>query len=507
MTMTAGGHGETRLLSTAQMQEADHLAEAAGFSGEMLMERAGAAVAEAISLKFPPSQVLVLCGPGNNGGDGFVVARLLADQGWPVRVALLGSRNALTGDAARNAARWAGETEPLVPAALDGSALIVDALFGAGLSRELAPEVRAVVAEVRRRGLAVVSIDVPSGVSGDSGAILGREPDASNEDDRAFSADLTVSFFCKKTGHLLFPGRRLQGDLVIADIGLPATVLDDLPEPWTVENQPPLWQRLFPWPEVDGHKYSRGHALVCGGAPMTGAARMAARAAGRIGAGLVTVAAPEAVWAVYAASLESVIVQPIASRDAFDSLISDHRRNAVLIGPGAGDPEETRRRVLTVLAQRRSTVIDADGLTCFDGQGDALFSAIEGPCVLTPHAGEFARVFGPVGSDKLAAARVAANRSGAVVLLKGGDTVIAAPDGRAAINVNAPAFLATAGAGDVLAGLIVGLLAQRMPAFEAACAAAWIHGASAASFGPGLIAEDVIDAVPAILRRLLPPPS
>ena len=495
------------MLTASEMGEADRLTAAAGTAGILLMERAGSAVADEVRRRWPRSSLCVLCGPGNNGGDGFVAARHLAAEGWPVRLGLLGSRADLHGDAAHHAALWTGPVEPISRSLLDGAALVIDALFGAGLSRPLGPELGPILDSLRETKVPVLAIDVPSGVSGDSGAMLGprggdEQHDVAGSQGRAVSAAVTVTFFRKKPGHLLLPGRTLAGDVVVADIGIGAEVLVRI-LPKAFENGPALWCP-FPWPTLSSHKYSRGHALVSGGYPMTGAARMAARAAGRVGAGLVTVAAPEAAFTVYAAALESVIVHPIAAPEDFDQLIADPRRNAMLVGPGAGAPEETRRRVLAALKTGRACVIDADGITAFEGQADDLIAAIAGPVVFTPHAGEFARVFGPIGDDKLGAARRAAAKLGAVLLLKGADTVIAAPDGRAAINANGTPFLATAGAGDVLAGLILGLLAQGMPPFEAAAAGAWIHGASASSFGPGMVAEDVIDGIPAVLRALRP---
>ena len=316
----------------------------------------------------------------------------------------------------------------------------------------------------------------------------------------AAPATLTVTFFRKKPGHMLWPGRGLCGEVICAEIGIPPDLLHRSPaQCW--ENAPGLWLRDFPWPQADSHKYSRGHALILGGALLTGAARLAAMAARRIGAGLLTIAAPRMVWGVYAGHLTSAMVQPINDVDDFGALLADTRRNAVLIGPGAGLGDDTQTATLAALATGRAVVIDADAITSFAANPDMLFAAVRGPCVLTPHEGEFGRIFAERG-DKLRRARAAAGRSGAVVLLKGPDTVIAAPDGRAVINSNAPPTLATGGSGDVLAGMITGLLAQGMPAFEAACAAAWIHGAAAQSFGPGLIAEDLPGLIPGVLREL-----
>jgi NAD(P)H-hydrate epimerase len=482
------------LLTLEEMYQADAKAEAAGVSAEALMEAAGTGIAREILRRWPKTPTVILCGPGNNGGDGFVVARKLTEAEWDVRVALLGKREALKGEAALNASRWQGAVEPLAPEALDGAGLVVDALFGAGLERALEGVPRAVVEEVAARRLECVAVDIPSGVHGDTGQVLGV----------AAPARLTVTFFRRKPGHLLLPGRELAGQVAVVDIGTPPEVLDEI-GPKVHENNPVLWLDRFRWPKLTDHKYTRGHAVVVGGAQKTGAARLAARAALRVGAGLVTVASPPEALPIYASYMPGVLTEAIPDPAAFARVLGDERKNAILIGPGTGVTGATRELVLTALKAKRAAVLDADALTSFEAQPERLFTALEGPCIMTPHEGEFHRLFKgqvPAEADKLSRARAAAELAGAVLVLKGGDTVIAAPDGRAVINSNAPAELATAGAGDVLAGLLVGLLAQGMRPFEAACAAAWLHGAAAAEFGPGLIAEDLSEMLPAAMRRL-----
>ena len=482
---------ETALLTVDEMYAADKAAMDAGVSGETLMENAGSAVARAILERWTPRPVAVLCGPGNNGGDGFVVARLLNQAGWPVTVALLGSVECLKGDAAMMAGRWSGAVAPLDVAVLDGIELVVDGLFGAGLTRPLDGAPLAVVEAIASQGLPSVAVDVPSGVHGDSGAVMGA----------AAPAALSVTFFRRKTGHVLLPGRTLCGEVVVTDIGIPESVLDSI-GPTCAVNAPGSWLARFPWPAVGDHKYSRGHAVVAGGGgETTGAARLAARAALRVGAGLVTVAAPTDALPIYAATLEAVMTRATADAGAFAKLIADPRKNAVLLGPGGGVTDETRAKTLAALAAGKACVLDADALTVFKDNPVELLTAISSPCLLTPHEGEFGRLFDATG-DKLARARAAAATAGAAVLLKGADTVIAAPDGRAAINDNAPPELATAGAGDVLAGLALGLMAQGMGPFDAGCAAAWLHGACATHVGPGLIAEDLSEALPAVLSAL-----
>ena len=461
----------------------------AGTPGALLMQRAGESVAREVVHRWTPRPVTVLCGPGNNGGDGFVVAIALAEARWPVRVALLGEIEALRGDARHHAQRWRGPIEPFGPGSIDEAELVIDAVFGAGLNRRLDLRVIDTLSFARRRGLPILAVDMPSGVTGDGGENWGAAP-----------AVCTVTFMRKKPGHLLLPGRDLCGEVVVADIGMPHEVISSVAlDTW--ENAPALWRGKLPQLQAAANKYSRGHALLYGGYPMTGAARLAARAAARMGAGLTTIAVPEEAFAIYASALTSIIVQPLVKEQDFARLLQDRRYCGFLIGPGAGVNEATRTRALAMLATGKPTVIDADAISVFAARADELSQAILGPCVLTPHEGEFKRLFEPSG-DKLSRARRAARSSGAVVVLKGADTVIAAPDGRAIINSNAPATLATAGSGDVLGGLILGLLTQGMDAFLAAAAAVWVHGAAAADFGPGLLAEDLPDLAPSVLRRL-----
>jgi hydroxyethylthiazole kinase-like uncharacterized protein yjeF len=454
------------LLTPAETAVADRAAIAMGRRVETLMEAAGRAVARVVRARFIPCRTVVLCGPGNNGGDGYVAARLLARAGWPVAVAALAPAK---GDAAAAAARWRGPMADFSPAEAARAALVIDAVFGAGLTRDLDP----VVIDVLRAAKRLAAVDVPSGLDGATG-----QP-------RAFApkAELTVTFFRLKPGHKLLPGRELCGETVLADIGMPASLLETVgPRCWL--NNPKLWS--LPAPTAESHKYSRGDLTILGGAAMTGAARLAAAAARRGGAGMVTIAALGSAD-VYRAGDAGVIV----TEAPVETLLEDARRHAWVCGPGLG--LQTAPSVLRpLLDHRRAVVVDADALTACAGAPELL----RGAAVLTPHAGEFARVFGPPGSDRVAAVRAAAAQTGAVVLLKGSDTIIADPDGRVAINDTAPPDLATAGAGDVLAGLIGALLAQGMPAWEAASAAAWLHGHAAAFVGPGLIAEDLPPALP-----------
>ncbi len=479
------------LLSVAEMSRADQAAVAAGIAGATLMENAGAAIARQIVSRWRQRPVAVLCGPGNNGGDGFVIARLLKEAGWPVRLALLGEPKHLKGDAGLMAGRWNGPSEPPAPAVLEGAGLIVDALFGAGLTRPLEGAGRMLVEASAESGAPIVAVDLPSGVHGDSGAVLGA----------AARAALTVTFFRRKPGHLLLPGRLLCGEVITADIGIPAPVLAEI-APRQHENAPALWRAHYPRPSLNDHKYSRGHVVIAGGEAMTGAARLAARGAMRIGAGMVSIASPPSAREIYAAAMPGILVTPVARPVDFVAMLEDKRISAILVGPGNGAGDTTRAHALAALGARRCVVLDADALNVFAGDAEALASSIRGPCVLTPHEGEFARLFGNLQGSKLERARAAAALTGAVIALKGADSVVAAPDGQASIAANAPPTLATAGAGDVLAGMIVGLMGQGMPPYAAASAAVWLHGAAAGAFGPGLIAEDLPEQLPGVLRDL-----
>ncbi len=458
-----------------------------------LMLNAGKAVAQTVQDRWRPCRALVVCGPGNNGGDGYVAAEALRAAGWPVKVAALFAKNPAS-DAVRAASAWQGETLSLETHLLDDAELVIDALFGTGLHRSVEGDSAAFIKMMNACAAPVVAIDMPSGVDSDTGRVLGE----------AVKADVTVTFFRKKPGHVLLPGAALSGDVCVAPIGMGGEACDDL-ESRVAENDPDLWLRAFPFPKPDGHKYTRGHALVYGGGVMTGASRLAARAAQRMGAGLVTLAAPREAVHLYASALESAIVCCADKADDWRALVQDSRKNVILIGPGAGTQSNLRAYVMEALATRKPCLLDADALTVFADAPQTLFGALHPACVLTPHEGEFKRLFGSLidfQADKLARARNAAALAGCVVVLKGADTVIATPEGFSVINHNAPPWLATGGAGDVLAGMIAGLMASNTSAMEAAAAAVWLHGKIASVFGPGLIAEDLVDGMPAALRGL-----
>ncbi|MBI5319889.1 NAD(P)H-hydrate dehydratase [Bradyrhizobium sp.] len=489
------------VLTTSEMERADHLTIAAGKPGFALMLSAGQAVAEAAMDLAEEGPIVVVAGRGNNGGDGFVAAAELAARGREVSVVLLCERDSLQGDAASAARGWKYPVLPFNPQALGKPALIIDALFGAGLNRPIKGEPQEMIEAINANGAPVLAVDLPSGINGTTGLVMGA----------AVRATETVTFFRRKPAHLLLPGRMHCGRVHVADIGIARSVLDEI-KPQTSENAPDTWQASFPVPRMDGHKYARGHAVVVSGEmASTGAARLAARGALRAGAGLVTVASPREALAVNAAVLTAVMVRPVDTPMEFAEFLHDRRFNACVIGPGAGIGERTRDFVHTALSAQKHLVLDADALTSFAEAPDRLFESIRTSAdthvVLTPHEGEFPRLFSDIsnknpGRSKLERARDAAQRAGAVVLLKGADTVVAAPGGRATIAANAPPWLATAGAGDVLAGIIAGLLAQGVPAFEAASIGVWMHGEAAREAGPGLIAEDLPEVMPAVFRRL-----
>jgi ADP-dependent NAD(P)H-hydrate dehydratase / NAD(P)H-hydrate epimerase len=498
-TPTEAAEG-AELLTPAQMEAADKWTIEAGTPGIILMERAGAAVATIVRRRVSPgSEVVVLAGPGNNGGDGFVAASNLADAGYMVTVVLVGDRTKLSGDAQIAANNWLG---PIVAPGLDvfeHAHLIVDALFGAGLDRPIEGSAAEVIAAANDSGLPILAVDLPSGIDGRNGAILGA----------AINAEQTVTFFRRKPGHVLMPGRIHCGRILVVDIGIDVAALETI-APTAFHNVPQLWRAHLPKPHVDGHKYDRGHAIVVSG-PMTrtGAARLAARGALRVGAGLVTVASPRDALQIHASQLTAIMILPMDGSIDLVDILADERRNAVLLGPALGVGAATQALVEAALGMAPVVVLDADALTSFADEPKRLFELISGrtaPTVLTPHDGEFARVFPDLLElpSKLDRAREAARRSGAIIVLKGPDTTVSAPDGRAAVADNAPPDLATAGSGDVLAGMVCGQLAQRMPAFEAAASAVWLHGAAARKVGRGLISDDLPEALLAVFADLFP---
>jgi hydroxyethylthiazole kinase-like uncharacterized protein yjeF len=491
------------LLTNEQMNEVDRLTISQGIAGIELMENAGRAVADNVLRRHPTgTPITVVAGPGNNGGDGLIAARLLSERGYRSRVLLLADIHRFKGDARIAVQRWNGPCEPATPGAIGADSVVIDALFGAGLDRPVDSLAREMI-EAMNGGGYVHAVDLPSGINGSNAAVMGL----------AVRANETVTFFRRKLGHVLLPGRIHCGTIHVADIGIGSQTLAAIkPRVWI--NSPDLWLEAFPMPAVAGHKYSRGHAVVVsGGLYTTGAARLAARGALRAGAGLITIASPRDALLVNAAANLAVMVRPVDGEAEFAEFLQDARRNAVVIGPGGGVGNEMRKMVFAALAGERAVVLDADALTSFAEDPQALIAATAGrrsrrsATLLTPHEGEFLRLFKAMeeivhAPSKLEKSRQAAVQTGAICLLKGADTVVAAPDGRASILYEAPPWLASAGAGDVLAGIAGGLLAQGMPGFEAASAAVWLHAQAGMVAGPGLIAEDLSEALPRIFARL-----
>lgn len=484
------------ILTVEEMAEADRLTIASGIEGATLMENAGRSVVWHILRKWPARTTVVLCGPGNNGGDGFVIARLLQAKGWPVRIACLTDIKTLKGDAAIKAAEWSGPTELLDIDSLEGAELVVDALFGAGLCRAVSDELARIFDIIHGRGLPVVAVDIATGIEGNSGQILGS----------SLKADLSVTFFRAKPGHYLLPGCLQSGDVRITDIGIAGDVLSKI-KPACRLNNPDLWSALLPRAEISGHKYHRGHGLIRSGKlSAVGAAQLAARACLKIGAGAVTIGCDGNAVIGHAGSLNALMLAKLDGPGALTEFISSKRITAVLIGPGNGVTDQTRRCSLAAIASPAHVVLDADALTVFADSPEVLFDAIRnksvGSVVLTPHEAEFSRLFHVEGS-KLERARAAARLSAATVILKGADSIIATPQGDAVINNHASPWLATAGAGDVLAGIVTGLLAQGMPAAAAAAAGVWIHGDAGILLGAGLTAEDLIARLSETVRRMV----
>lgn len=481
---------ETVLLTPDQMGQVDRDAAASGVDSHGLMERAGQAVAAAALRRYPGAgRFVVFCGPGNNGGDGYVAARALRDSGCAIKVFHLGDPDRLQGDAAEARRRFAASSEPLEIYRPDSGDVIIDALFGAGLDRDVPAAVASLIEAVNSAGLPVIAVDLPSGLCGRRGLPLGA----------SFKAEFTVTFMTRKPGHLLMPGRALCGETSVFDIGIPRRIIAAQLSRLAV-NGAGLWQDDLPKPDSAAHKFTRGHLAVFSGGPTaTGAARLSAQAGLTSGAGLVTVVTPPNAALVNATALTAVMVKSVANTDDLAGWLKDRRVSAAVIGPGFGVGDKARHFVRALAEAGIPMVLDADGITSFEDAPEALFAAFAaGPArlVLTPHEGEFRRLFPDLAADerlsKVERALAAAKRAHAVVLYKGADTVIADPAGNAVINDNAPPWLATAGSGDVLAGIIGGLLAQAVAPFAAAAAGAYLHGEAGHRAGRGLTAETLI---------------
>lgn len=519
------------ILKPEQMGEADRLTIEQGLPGYQLMEVAGQAVTdgamallEQVTGSSASGMVCILCGPGNNGGDGFVAARLLEEEGWSVILGCSAELDDLSGDARLAALDWGDEIYPLSPRLWQDADMVIDAMFGAGLDRPLKGEFADLVDALNASGLPVLAVDLPSGVEGASGFVRGA----------AVRADHTVTFFRSKPGHLLYPGKALCGQIRCMDIGIEPDVLDEVGCAGFI-NHPDMW--MDSWPEalkpldviVPGrladHKFHRGHCLILSGDEVhSGAARLAARAALRSGAGLVTLAPPANAASVVAGHVTAIMVAPVQDRASLQAVLNERQYDVLLAGPALGRGEQSRELFQVCLEQDAGLVLDADALSMLASDlevGRLSFEDLRGlpaatsdTLVMTPHEGEFARLFPDLshrvredkGMSKIDCAIVAAQRFGAIIVLKGGDSVIAHPNGRAVIHSKGVPYLATAGSGDVLAGIVAGLMAQGMPGLEAACAAVWLHSKAGILCGPGLIAEDLPDALPAIFHEMFAQP-
>jgi NAD(P)H-hydrate epimerase len=482
------------ILNAEQSRQVDTLTIENGTPGFQLMESAGAAVSAVILKRFKICPVLVLCGPGNNGGDGFVIAWQLKKAGWPVRVACLVKRAALKNDAARAAKSWDADIETLNSnLSLKETGLIVDAVFGTGFLGTLEPEMITLFDKVRGRKIPVIAVDIPSGINATTGNVAAG----------TLGAVLTLTFTRKKPAHLLLPAKILCGEVQVALIGISDKTVN-LVHDNVFENHPSLWIKEYPQPHALMHKYDRGHVVVAGGSKRTGAACLAAAAAQKIGAGLVSIAAPAESAFIYSCYRASIMVDSWGTIEELKAILRDVRKNTVILGPGAGTDGAAKEMMNAALAFGKTAVLDADVFTAYQSNPKELFEKISQKCILTPHEGEFERLFPDVTGSKLDRTRKAAKICNAIVLLKGADSVLAAPDGRAIINSNAPPTLATGGSGDVLSGLIAGLAAQGMPPFLATAAATWLHGEAAEKYGFCLTAEDIISTLNQCLSQLFP---
>lgn len=495
-------HPGPEILTVAQHSEIDRLTTMSGASMAELMENAGRQVANEIAKRWSARRTTVLCGPGNNGGDGYVAARHLQARGFEVEVIKFGDHSNASAEATQMARAWKGPVKNFKPSEPIHAQLVVDAIFGAGLSRGIGQDLSQLFEDIFMADVPVVAVDVPSGVHGDQAIFL--------EGAKPWSASLCITFFRKKPAHVLYPARGQCGEIVCVDIGIGEGMLAALSQFPLVDADSlrrcdEILHAESPALTVDAHKHRRGHCFVLSGPPtMTGAARLAARSALRAGAGLVTVIGTEDATRVLSAQLTAVMVRSLGIGSTLDEVLKDTRPAAFVLGPGAGTGPSTKQLVLAVLEAKKPAVLDADALTVFGKSPQELFSKLHDGVVLTPHLGEFERLFPGLvasSSNRIEATRAAARRSGAIVLLKGPDTIVADPQGAVGVNTNAPPFLATAGSGDVLAGIVGGLLAQAVPAFEAAKYGAFYHGECGTLAGPGLIAEDLTELLPRVMHR------
>lgn len=470
-----GNTMKNELLTTEGLKETEQSVIATGISEQVLMERAGEGVVEVILEKFSPCLTVIFCGPGKNGGDGKVVARLLKKKGWPVEVVSLEHLPSFE------------KIETL----LSHAGLIVDGLFGSGLARPLEENTLTLVSLINASLKPVVSIDIPTGIETNSGASCIE----------SIRATYTVTFFRARLGHYLLPGREYRGELFVKDLGLPDALL---PPTSSHLNSPSLWNDSLKDPQLLDHKYDRGPCLIIATGCMPGAIRLASLAARRGGSGLVRVICKREEYPLFATTAWGEIITPVASAEEFFKWIEDKHFKALLWGAGTHPHDSIREQAITILLTKKPCVLDGGALSSFAGKASELTNHLHENVILTPHEGEFLRLFPHLAflKNKTEKALKAAAEAGAIIVLKGNDTVIASPKGELIINANAPTTLSTAGTGDVLAGLMVSLLAQGLPPFQAAAAAVWMHGEAASHKGLGLIAEDLLGEIPSVVQLL-----
>ncbi|MEO1041400.1 MAG: NAD(P)H-hydrate dehydratase [Pseudomonadota bacterium] len=476
---------ERGLLTPVAMAAADQRTIDAGTARGTLIARAARSVFRILRAQFTRRPVTVLCGPGQNGEDGWMLAALLADAGWPLEIIDLGGGLQIDDPAPEGLASYVRPSGIFAPTS---SSLIVDAVLGAGLARPVSGEIARVFEKLNQSDAKVLAIDLPSGIDGATGEVRGQ----------AVHADVTVTFHRLKPGHLIGDGAELSGRIFLCDIGI-APEADDASAVW---NAPCLWRDSLCGLVRETHKYARGHVCVIGGPGLKGgAARLSARAASVSGAGAVTYLSPLSGAEFAAATFDAVMVKPLGDREALDAFLRD-RVGAVVLGPGMGHAEKAEEAVKAVLETKLPCVLDADALTLYEGRTDELFEHLHGACVLTPHEGEFSRLFPDLSGDKRIRTEKAAELSGATVLLKGSTTVIAKTGEPTVISSHGSPALATAGSGDVLAGLIGGFLAKGVTPVKAAAAGAWVHADAARDAGPSLNADHLPARIVSVMEAL-----
>jgi len=463
-------------------------------SGYTLMENAGKVIFKIIKKKFKKQKkIKILCGPGNNGGDGFVVAKLLKEDGYlNINLFCLVTKKKLKGDAKLAAKKFGDNFKSFSNFKISSNDVVIDGIFGSGLKKNISGNLKKIIEKINLKKPYCISIDVPSGINGDTGQVQGV----------AVKSNDTITFTRKKIGHLLSPGKEYCGNIIVTDIGVNLEKL--LFKPHIFENHPDNWKNKFPWPNQKSHKYTRGFTLIICGEKMTGASRLAARGVARIGCGLLCLGVPKKSFDIYSIENPIALIETVDDENDLNNLLKDKRINTILIGPGLGINKKKLKLILKIIKEKkRIVVLDADALK---NNFKKILSENKTKIVITPHDGEFTQVLKSLNikkkKNKLIAATEFVKKTKINLILKGNTTIICSQDGRISINTNTSPFLATGGSGDVLAGMITGLISQKMDIFNACCAAVWIHGEIARMKGPGLIAEDIPEMIPKVLKKL-----